>query len=163
MNSGVSSCVDISSGSYGLAVSGRMGLRLALKPKTALTGAVDGVWWPRTTNPLAEFPAMIAGVELYRRPVDRMAFSPIAWDDAPDRIVVAGATIELEGIRSLDRSTVWVSGVDRHCVVLLVIPPGTNEREATAMLAANGHDSDQARQIMVAGGVDRRGGVDDRG
>lgn len=51
-------------------------------------GTVDGAWWPRSTDPLAEFPAMIAGIELHRGPVNRVAFNSIVWDSAPDRVVI---------------------------------------------------------------------------
>lgn len=165
MGSGSSPGVGIGGSIRGLGMSGRVGLRLALKPKAALMGAVDGAWWPRTTNPLAEFPAMIVGVELRRGPVDRVAFSSIAWDDAPDRIVVDGSTVELEGFRSLDRRTVLLSGGNWHRMVLLVIPPRADERAAAAAiaLAASGDNTDQAKQILVASGVDRSGGADDRG
>jgi hypothetical protein len=128
MSSGSPSGVDISSGSYGLGLSGRIGLRLALKPKTVLTGAVDGAWWPRTTNSFAEFPAMIAGIQLRRGPVERVTFSSLTWGDTPDRMVVGGASIALAGSRSLDRCTVLVSGVGWRPMVLLVIPPQTDEQ-----------------------------------
>ena len=164
MSSGSPPGVDISSGSYGLGLSGRVGLRLALKPSAA-PGAVDGAWWPRTTNPVAEFPALIAGVELRRGPVDRVTFSSIAWDDAPDLVVVGDVSVELAGLRSQDRHTVLVSCANRHQLVLLVIPPLTSDKAAAAAiaLAASGDDTDQAMRILVASGVDRPGAAADRG
>lgn len=164
MVSGAPPGVDIRS-SRRSGVSDRLALRLALKPTAALMGAVDGAWWPRTANPLAEFPALITGVALYRGPVARLAFNSTAWDDAPDRIVVAGATIELEGFRSLDRHTVLVSGVNWHRMVLLVIPPRTGEQAAAAAiaLAASSDNTQQATQILVASGIERRIGTEDRG
>jgi len=78
---------------------------------------------------------MIAGIQLRRGPVDRVTFSSIAWDDAPDRMVVGGSSNELAGSRSLDRRTVLVSGVNWHRIVLLVIPPQTGEQAAVAAIA----------------------------
>lgn len=155
MSSGSPSCVDISSGSYGLGMFGRIGLRLALKPNAALMGAVDGAWWPRTSNPLAEFPAMIAGMQLRRGPVHRVAFSSIAWPGAPDRIVVGGASIELDGLRSLDRRTVSLSGANWHRMVLLLIPPQASEQAAAAAiaLAASSGNTDEATQILARVGA----------
>ena len=153
--------LDIPS-SRGLRTSVRLGLRLALKPKAALMGTVDGAWWPRSTDPLAEFPAMIAGIELHRGPVDRVAYNSIAWDAAPGRIVVNGATVKLEGFRSLDRHTVLVSGENWHRMVLLVIPPEADERAAVAAIAraASGDNTEQATRILVESGVDRPGRID---
>jgi hypothetical protein len=145
MNSGSPPGVDISSGSYGLSLSGRIGLRLALKPKTELMGAVDGAWWPRTTNSFAEFPAMIAGIQLRRGPVERVTFSSLAWGDMPGRMVVGGASIELAGSTSLDRRTVLVSGAGWDPMVLLVIPPQTDEQTLSGwwrpIERGSGHDS----------------------
>lgn len=157
MNSGSPPGIEITSSGCGVGTSARVGLRLAVKPKAALMGAVDGAWWPRSTDPLAEFPAMIAGIELRRGPVSRVAFNSIVWDDAPDRVVVDGATIELEGFQSLDRRTVLVSGVNWHRMVLLVIPPDTDEPAAVAAIerAASGDNAEQAARILVACGVDR--------
>lgn len=143
----------------------RLGLRLALKPKAALMGTVDGAWWPRSTDPLAEFPAMIAGIELYRGPVERVAFNSTAWDAAPGRVVVDGATVELEGFRSLDRRTVLVSGGNWHRMVLLVIPPDADEHAAVAAIAraASRDNTEPATQILIASGVDRPGRTDGYG
>jgi hypothetical protein len=165
MSSGSPPGIDLTSGMCGLGRSTRVGLRLALKPKAALMGTVDGAWWPRSTDPLAEFPAMIAGIELLRGHVDRVAFNSIAWDDAPDRVVVGGALIELEGFRSLDRRTVSVSGPNWHRMVLMLIPPEAGEHAAVAAMAraACGDNTEQARQILILTGVDRAVDGDDRG
>jgi hypothetical protein len=157
--------VDIGSGILGSGVSGRAGLRLALKPRAALMGAVDSACWPRTTIPLAEFPAMVAGIQLRRGPVDRVAFSSVVWGDAPDRMVVGDTTVELEGFRSLDQHTVLVSGAGWHRMVLLVIPRQADGQAAVAAiaLAASADNTDQEMQILLACGADRNGGAGDRG
>lgn len=157
MNSGSSPGVDITGSVRGWGTSSRVGLRLALKPRAALMGTVDGAWWPRSTDPLAEFPSMIAGIELHRGPVNRVAFNSIVWDDAPDRVVVDGAVIELEGFRSLDHRTVLVSGANWHRMVLLVIPPEAEEPAAIAAIerAASDYNTEHAAQILIASGADR--------
>jgi hypothetical protein len=38
-------------------------LRLQLDPTMAGTGAVDGGWWPRSRDPDAELPGLIAGLD----------------------------------------------------------------------------------------------------
>ena len=39
------------------------GLRLQLDPTMAGTGVVDGGWWPRSRDPDAELPSLIAGLD----------------------------------------------------------------------------------------------------
>jgi hypothetical protein len=166
VNSGSPPGVDIVRGISRFSTSAHfLELRLALKPMAALMGAVDGAWWPRSSDPLAEFPALVAGIALYRGHVDRVAFNSIVWDDAPDHMVVDGARIKLEGFRSLDRRTVSLAGPNWHRMVLLVIPPDADERAAASAItrAASGDNTEQATQILLASGVDRQRGADDRG
>jgi hypothetical protein len=134
----------------------REALRLTLKPNGAAMGAVDGGWWPRSRDPLAEFPAVIAGIVLRVGRVDRLAYNMTVWSDAPRRMVVDGRTIRLEGFRSLDPHKVCVSGHDGHRIVLLVVPPEAAEDAAGAALlrAADPDNAEQPAQILIASGID---------
>ncbi|WP_206077850.1 DUF5994 family protein [Prauserella endophytica] len=129
---------------------------MALKPRAAAMGMVDGAWWPRSWEPVAEFPAMIAGIEWRLGRAARIAFNADAWAEAPRRLVVDGQPVELEGFRSLDEHTVLVSGHGWHRMVLLVIPPETSERAAAAALerAADPGNTEQATQILFRSGAD---------
>src|SRR5215217_8496946 len=51
------------------------GLRLQLDPTMAGTGAVDGGWWPRSRDPDAELPGLIAGLDASLGPVTRLALN----------------------------------------------------------------------------------------
>lgn len=136
--------------------SGPQPLRLALKPKAAAMGMVDGAWWPRSWEPVAEFPAMIAGIERRLGRAGRVAFNADAWAEAPRRLVVDGRPVELEGFRSLDEHTVLLSGYGWHRMALLVIPPETGERAAAVALqrAADPGNTEQATQILFRSGID---------
>ncbi|GAA4661834.1 hypothetical protein GCM10023214_62660 [Amycolatopsis dongchuanensis] len=98
-------------------------------------GTVDGAWWPRSRDSLAEFPAMIAGLKHRLGRPSRVAFNVNAWTAAPRRVLVDGQAVSLEGFRSLDEHTVLVSGYAWHRMVLLVIPPEASEHAAKAALA----------------------------
>jgi hypothetical protein len=45
------------------AQSAPQGLRLRLDPTLARRGILDGGWWPRSRDPDAELPDLIAGLE----------------------------------------------------------------------------------------------------
>jgi hypothetical protein len=51
--------------------SGPPGLRVQLDPTMAGTGAVDGGWWPRSRDPDAELPGLIAGLDCSVGPITR--------------------------------------------------------------------------------------------
>jgi uncharacterized protein DUF5994 len=130
-------------------------LRLTLKPKRASMGMVDGAWWPRSNDPYAEFPAMIAGIETRLGRPDRVAFNVNAWADAPRHLVVDRQAVRLEGFNSLDEHTVVVSGDGWHRMVLVVVPPEAGESAAVAALAraAAPDNTEQAVQILSRTGA----------
>ncbi|GAB2972283.1 DUF5994 family protein [Amycolatopsis acidiphila] len=134
----------------------RRALRLTLKPKSAVMGTVDGAWWPRSADPLAEFPAMIAGITLRIGQPDRVAFNSAVWTDAPEHVVVGGRAVELEGFRSLDEHTVLLHGRDWHRMALLVIPARADAEAAAAALAdaADPRNNTSATQILLRHGIE---------
>jgi hypothetical protein len=101
------------------------GLRLQLDPAMAGTGAVDGGWWPRSRDPDAELPGLIAGLDSSLGPITRVALNLDAWDTAPRR------------------------------VALLVIPPqATTAAAGSAMAtAAEGANSAGPADILAAAGI----------
>ena len=59
------------------------GLRLRLDPTLARGGILDGGWWPRSRDPDAELPDLIAGLESSLGAITRVALNPEPWDGAP--------------------------------------------------------------------------------
>ncbi|RSM87413.1 hypothetical protein DMH04_10260 [Kibdelosporangium aridum] len=106
-------------------------------------------------DPLAEFPAMIAGVTDRVGPVSRVAYNMEAWGDAPRRITVDGEVVRLDGVRSLDPRTVFVSGRGWQRKTLLVVPPDASENTAHAALvsAASPGVRACAERILLADGI----------
>lgn len=135
--------------------SARQALRLTLKPKAAAMGTVDGAWWPRSRDALAEFPAMIAGLKHRLGRPGRVAFNAAAWTAAPRRMVVDGQAVDLEGFYSLDEHTVLVSGYAWHRMVLLVVPPEASEHAAATALAmaSDPDNTERAAQILIRSGI----------
>src|SRR5690242_3980668 len=129
-------------------------VRLRLKPQAAAPGLLDGAWWPRSTGPVAEFPALLAGIGVRMGTVDRMAFNVTAWARAPRHLVVDGRPILLEGFRTVDPHMVFLSGHGWHRMALLVIPPDTAADVAGLALvrASDPANTERAAQILAAAG-----------
>lgn len=141
----------------------RHALRLTLKPQATAMGMIDGGWWPRSRDSLAEFPAMIAGIQWRLGRPDRVAYNSDAWTEAPRHMVVDGHAVRLEGFRSLDEHTVLVSGHDVHRMTLLVIPPESAGRTAVEALAraADPANTEQATEILIHSGIGARSSAPD--
>jgi hypothetical protein len=126
--------------------------RLKLKPRTPEpTGFVDGGWWPRSRDLVAEVPALLAvlGVRLGR--VERVSYRVSDWDPAPRRIAVDGGLVHLSGY--LQRPALTVDVIAAHQrVTLLVVPAGTDPDLAHRALTAAGHrdNADDVATLLAA-------------
>jgi len=132
-----------------------LGLRLQLDPMMAGTGAVDGGWWPRSRDPDAELPGLIAGLDASVGPITRVALNLDAWDTAPRRVAVDGRRVRVGWFRQMDAHTVGVTRAAQDRVVLLVVPPQatTAAAEMAMAMAADGANSAGPADILAAAGL----------
>jgi hypothetical protein len=135
--------------------SARPGLRLQLDPTMAGTGAVDGGWWPRSRDPDAELPGLIAGLDSSLGPVTRVALNLDAWDSAPRRVAVNGRRVRVGWFRQMDTHTIGVTRASQGRVALLVVPPeATGEAAGIAMaMAADVANNARPADILAAAGI----------
>jgi hypothetical protein len=131
------------------------GLRLQLDPTVSGTGAVDGGWWPRSRDPDAELPGLIAGLDASLGPITRVALNLDAWDSAPRRVVVDGRRVRVGWFRHMDAHTIGVTRALQDRVALLVIPPeATTAAAGIAMaMAADATNSAGPADILAAAGI----------
>jgi Family of unknown function (DUF5994) len=131
------------------------GLRLRLDPTMTGTGAVDGGWWPRSRDPDAELPGLIAGLDSSLGPITRVALNLDAWDTAPRRVSVNGRRVRVGWFRHLDAHTIGVTRASQNRVALLVVPPqATTAAAGIAMaMAADVANSAGPADILAAAGI----------
>ena len=131
------------------------GLRLQLDPTMAGTGAVDGGWWPRSRDPDAELPGLIAGLESSLGPVTRVALNLDAWDTAPRRVAVDGRRVRVGWFRHMDAHTIGVTRAGQDRMTLLVVPPEatTAAAEIAMAMAADAANSAAPADILAAAGI----------
>jgi Family of unknown function (DUF5994) len=132
------------------------GLRLQLDPTMAGTGAVDGGWWPRSRDPDAELPRLIAALDSSLGPISRVALNLDAWDTTPRRVAVDGRRVRVGWFRHMDAHTIGVTRAAQDRVVLLVVPPqATTAAAGIAMaMAADAANSAGPADILAAAGFD---------
>ena len=131
------------------------GLRLQLDPTMAGTGAVDGGWWPRSRDPDAELPGLIAALDSSLGPVTRVALNLDAWGSAPRRVAVDGRRVRVGWFRQMDAHTIGLTRSGQDRMVLLVVPPqATTAAAQIAMaMAADGANSAGPAEILAAAGI----------
>jgi hypothetical protein len=133
----------------------RPGLRLQLDPTMAGTGAVDGGWWPRSRDPDAELPDLIAGLDSTLGPITRIALNLNAWDTAPRRVAMDGRRVRVGWFRHMDAHTIGVTRAGQNRITLLVVPPQatTAAAEIAMAMAADAANSAGPADILAAAGI----------
>jgi hypothetical protein len=130
-------------------------LRLNIKPSTAAVGHVDGGWWPWSTDPAAEFPALITAVASWIGPPQRVAYYPDTWTLAERTMIVGGRAVRVERSHVMRPHTVFLTGPNRKQIRLLVVPPTTPGGVARAVLrsASRWDTVATVAEILASNGV----------
>ncbi|QNP75270.1 hypothetical protein IAG44_41615 [Streptomyces roseirectus] len=112
-------------------------LRLRLAPHSGMPRPIDGAWWPRSYDLLAELPRLLAGVPRAWGHITSATVNGATWAAAPGRMLVSNQVVRLH--RTLTASAA-------HTIVLLapgqgrwdlvVVPPDTTEEAAEQLMAA---------------------------
>ncbi|MFC3964462.1 DUF5994 family protein [Nocardia jiangsuensis] len=131
-------------------ISARHATRLALHPaprpavrsapvRPPRPGLVDGAWWPRTLDLVAELRALAPCLVERLGAVERVTYDLAAWQPAPKRMLLDGRSVRLDGYGyGPARGTLGVLGVDRRRVLLLVIPVDAAPAIAGSLLSTAG-------------------------
>ncbi|MET9605149.1 DUF5994 family protein [Streptomyces sp. NPDC006512] len=110
--------------------------RLALTPKTALAGQLDGAWWPYSRDLETELPALTAALDEPWGRVTRVTVNPARWPVVPRRVQVAGRTVHVGWFTEQDPDKLILLSYTVGRWDLLVIPPETGPAAAARLLAA---------------------------
>jgi hypothetical protein len=119
--------------------------RLSLKPSSSARGAVDGAWWPRSTDPAIELAALIEALGAQRTPVRGIALNRAGWDSAPRRIRLAsGRKVAVDWFPTGDVRMIRIIDTDYQRIDLLVIPVDTTPAiaELAVTMVTEGQDPD---------------------
>jgi Family of unknown function (DUF5994) len=120
--------------------------RLLLGPARSPGAMLDGGWWPRTTDPVAELPSLVLALQGHRPPGDHGSITHIMlgtsdWHSRPHRLHVEGVegvtdtrVVRLSWFDTLPAGLLTVIYADGHRVDLLTVPPDTDENAAWAAM-----------------------------
>jgi hypothetical protein len=109
--------------------------RLRLGSAGSRQTLLDGGWWPRSTDPVAELPGLVLAIDNLHGPVTRLVLSAAGWETHPRRIGVAGRVLRLGYFASQPVSLLTALCDNGARVDLLVVPPDTDAASADAAMA----------------------------
>ena len=122
--------------------------RLVLAPTRGGQAVLDGGWWPRSWDPVAELPGLILALDGRFGPIGQILLNIDAWDCRFRRLAVGERVVRMGWFTSLDPAVLIATTDRRDQVDLLVVPPGTAEAAARAAMA---RAADPANTIRAPG------------
>ncbi|MGW2262531.1 DUF5994 family protein [Streptomyces sp. NPDC001780] len=128
---------------------------LRLETTHAREGVLDGAWWPRSRDVVAELPSLITALTEHLGPVTRVGLDGSAWDGLPTRVMVHGRVVHIDSYPVGD-DTVLITRGDRDHFSLLLVPPDTTLDAARAAMAraVRADNVTEAKQILIDTGSD---------
>jgi hypothetical protein len=108
--------------------------RLLLDTTGARNTLLDGGWWPRSTDPVAELPELVLAIDGLHEPVSRLILHAGEWAEQPTKLRVAGRIVKIGYFASQPLGLLTAICGRLNRVDLLVVPPDTEPAEADAAM-----------------------------
>jgi hypothetical protein len=117
-------------------------LRLRLAAHGGMPRPIDGAWWPRSYDLLAELPRLLAGLPRAWGHITSVTVNGATWSSVPGRMLVFNQVVRLSRtVAASAPHTIVLLAPGRGRWDLLVVPPATTEEAAEPLMAAasSGH------------------------
>ncbi|HWG99454.1 MAG TPA: DUF5994 family protein [Pilimelia sp.] len=124
--------------------------RLRMEPTGSRRTLLDGGWWPRSTDPVAELPGLILAIDTLREPISHLVLAADGWDSHPRRLAMNARVLRLGYFASQPASLLTALCANGDRVDLLVVPANTaaNTANAAMTMAATASNLVHARHIL---------------
>lgn len=112
---------------------------------------LDGGWWPRSADPVAEIPGLVLAIDALHGPISRLILHDSDWDSHPRRLAVAGRLVRVGYFSSQPVGLLTaLAGRAGARVDLVVIPPDTapDTAETAMRLAATSGNLIHAQSMV---------------
>ncbi|MFI7499175.1 DUF5994 family protein [Streptomyces sp. NPDC049687] len=112
-------------------------LRLSLAPVGVTPALLDGAWWPRSRDLMAELPTLTAVLDPLWGRITRVTVNPTHWPVVPRKVPVAGHVVNVGWfLPEQDPHELLLLSYHMGRWNLLVIPPSTDPVSAAWLMAA---------------------------
>jgi Family of unknown function (DUF5994) len=126
-------------------------LRLRLTHSGTLRTVLDGGWWPRSTDPVAELPGLVLAIDVLRGPITRLLLATSTWDLRPSCLALQDRMLRLVYYVSQPPALLTAVCDNGERVDLLIVPPDTigAVADAAMMYAASVTNRVPAQHIIA--------------
>ena len=122
-------------------------LRLRLDPEATRKTVLDGAWWPRTSDPAAELPALIEELGTARGEITHALLHGPDWDEPhPRRMTAGGRAVRMGWFTAQPTGLLtMITDFGRDRYDLFVVPADATEAAADQAMAAAADPADLRR------------------
>jgi hypothetical protein len=126
--------------------------RLVLNPTRTGRAVLDGGWWPRSWDPLAELPGLVLALSAWYRPIAHLMLSSDTWDGRFRRLAVGPMVVRIGWFSTQSPAVLIAITNTGDQIDILVVPPQTPPDVADLALAAAADPADgrRAPEILAA-------------
>jgi Family of unknown function (DUF5994) len=119
--------------------------RLVLPPTSADHAVLDGGWWPRSWDPVAELPGLVLALAARFGPIRQLMLSSTAWDSRFRRLAVGAGVVRMGWFTSMDPALLIATTYRGEQIDLLVVPPQTTAPAAEQAMATAANPANVVR------------------
>lgn len=133
-------------------------VRLRLDPIPSRTTVLDGAWWPRSTNAVAELPGLVQALAGLRGEITHVLLNATEWDQPhPRRAEAGGRVLRLGWYTSQPAGLVTImSEFGRDRFDLLVVPPDASGASAETALTTAADATNKRHTPDLLAEIDHR-------
>ncbi|MBB2943199.1 hypothetical protein FB565_002912 [Actinoplanes lutulentus] len=134
-------------------------IRLQLDPHPSRTTLLDGAWWPRSTDVIAELPSLVKALTGLRGEITHVLLNNAEWDQPhPPRAGEGRDAVRLCWYASQPAGLVTVmSEFGRDRFDLMVVPVDATPASAGSTLAAAADGTDRRHAPELLAGIEHAG------
>ncbi|MEV1289473.1 DUF5994 family protein [Micromonospora sp. NPDC049679] len=136
--------------------------RLFLSPTRSGRAVLDGGWWARSWDPVAELPGLLLALVARYGPIRQVMLNSVTWNSRFRRLAVGAGVVRMGWFASLDPALL-IAITDRGDQLdVLVVPPDTGAATArrAMTMAADPMNTMRAPDILAAMPAAPRNGPD---
>jgi hypothetical protein len=123
--------------------------RLVLAPVRAGRAVLDGGWWPRSWDPVAELPGLVLALSERYGTIRQLMLNNATWSSRFQRLTAGAGVVRAGWFASVDPAVLIATTYDGEQIDLLVVPPSTAAHTAEKAMARAADPANRARAHAI--------------
>jgi hypothetical protein len=135
-----------------IAVSQAAPTRTSLVSVRAGQAVLDGAWWPRSTDPVAELPGLVSALDDHFGKIRKLMLHRGSWDSYPRRLQLGARHVRLGWFQSVDPTLMIATTESDIQLDLIVVPVETGANLARNVMdeAADPANTKRAPEVSAS-------------